>query len=125
MLYSTLGSFLPYHEYMTRPHIRMTTPVRLVLDALVHAGPDDPLWGYKLTELTGLGSSTIYPIMERLESGGYVTAWVETPRPADRPPRRFYELTGTGIELAAEARKAGMRRAASWTPRIVGRLGTP
>lgn len=85
---------------------RMTTPVRLVLDALAHADPDDPLWGYKLSELTGLGSGTIYPIMERLESGGYVTARVETPRPADRPPRRFYELTGTGRELAARAQAA-------------------
>lgn len=81
----------------------MTTPVRMVLDALAHAGPDSPLWGYKLTELTGLGSGTIYPILERLESGKYVTARVETPRPADRPPRRFYELTGTGRELAANA----------------------
>ena len=79
----------------------MTTPVRMVLDALAHAKPDAPLWGYKLTELTGLGSGTVYPIMERLESGGYVSAQVETPRPADRPPRRFYELTGTGRELAA------------------------
>jgi PadR family transcriptional regulator PadR len=90
----------------------MTTPVRLVLDALAHAGPDDPLWGYKLTELTGLGSGTIYPIMERLERGGYVSAAVEAPRPADRPPRRFYELTGTGRELAASARTVPSRR--SW-----------
>ena len=79
----------------------MTTPVRLVLDALAHADPDAPLWGYKLTELTGLGSGTIYPIMERLEAGKYVTGRVETPRPGDRPPRRFYELTGTGRQLVA------------------------
>ena len=81
----------------------MTTPVRMVLDALAHADPDAPLWGYKLTEITGLGSGTIYPIMERLEAGKYVSARVETPRPADRPPRRFYELTGTGCELVASA----------------------
>ncbi len=88
----------------------MTTPVRLVLDALAHGQPDDPLWGYKLTELTGLGSGTIYPILERLEAGKYVTARVETPRPADRPPRRFYELTGTGCELAAGAAATRPRR---------------
>lgn len=88
----------------------MTTPVRLVLDAFAHAGVHDPLWGYKLCELTGLGSGTIYPILERLESGGYVSARVETPRPADRPPRRFYELTGTGRELATSARDARARR---------------
>jgi PadR family transcriptional regulator, regulatory protein PadR len=103
----------------------MTTPVRLVLDALAHAGPDEDMWGYKLTEVTGLGSGTIYPIMERLEKGGYVSATVETPRPADRPPRRFYELTGTGRELAASARKPRARAAAAWSPRTAGRPGTP
>jgi len=93
----------------------MTTPVRLVLDALAHTKADDPLWGYKLCELTGLGSGTIYPIMERLETGKYVEARMETPRPANRPPRRFYELTNTGRELAAQARTA--RRAPVWVPR--------
>ncbi len=105
---------------MTAPRIRMTTPVRLVLDALAHAGLDGPLWGYKLTELTGLGSGTIYPILERLEKGRYVSATVETPRPADRPPRRFYELTGTGRELAVSARAVRVR-SALWVPRMADR----
>ena len=103
---------------MAAPRIRMTTPVRMVLDALAQANPDAPLWGYKLTELTGLGSGTIYPIMERLESGGYVSARVETPRPADRPARRFYELTGTGLELAANARTS-RARTPWWAPGTV------
>src|ERR1700691_827013 len=98
---------------MAAQRIRLTTPVRIVLDALAHVGPDSPLWGYKLTELTGLGSGTIYPIMERLEAGNYVVAWLETPKPADRPPRRFYDLTNAGRELAATER-AAMRRPAYW-----------
>lgn len=104
---------------MASPRIRMTTPVRMVLDALAHADPDSPLWGYKLTELTGLGSGTVYPIMERLESGGYVSAMVETPRPADRPARRFYKLTGTGSVLAADAaaRRAPIARTSRATHR--------
>jgi DNA-binding PadR family transcriptional regulator len=113
-----------YPDGMASSRIRMTTPVRLVLDALAHAGPDDPLWGYKLCEQTGLGSGTVYPIMERLESGGYVSARVETPRPADRPPRRFYELTGTGRELAASARKARTLRAA-WLHHVADGPGAP
>jgi PadR family transcriptional regulator, regulatory protein PadR len=88
----------------------MTTPVRMVLDALAHADPDAPLWGYKLIELTGLGSGTIYPIMERLEAAGHVSARVETPRPSDRPPRRFYELTGAGRALAASTVAANARQ---------------
>jgi hypothetical protein len=39
----------------------MTTPVRMILDALAHADPDAPLWRYKLAELIGLGSGAIYP----------------------------------------------------------------
>lgn len=89
---------------MAAPRIRMTTPVRLVLDALAQTRPNELMWGYRLCELTGLGSGTVYPILERLESAGHVSARRETPRPADRPPRRFYELTGTGVELAATAR---------------------
>jgi PadR family transcriptional regulator len=96
-------------DSMAASPIRMTTPVRLVLDALAHAGPGDLIWGYRLCEQTGLGSGTIYPILERLEGRGYVSARVETPRPSDRPPRRFYELTGTGRELAAGARTRRVR----------------
>lgn len=89
---------------MAAPRIRMTTPVRLVLAALANSGPDKPMWGYRLCDCTGLGSGTVYPILERLDAAGYVTSHRETPKPADRPPRRFYELTGTGCELAASAR---------------------
>jgi PadR family transcriptional regulator len=59
-----------------------------------------------LSEVTGLGSGTVYPILERLEKAGHVSAWKESPPPADRPPRRFYELTGAGRQLAASARPA-------------------
>lgn len=105
---------------MATPRIRMTTPVRIVLDALAHAKPGNPLWGYKLCELTGLGSGTVYPIMERLEAGNYVTAKMEAPRPADRPPRRFYELTGTGSELASRVQVSGSRNALPQVPRAAG-----
>jgi PadR family transcriptional regulator len=98
-----IGAASPYDDVMA-PRIRLTTPTRLVLDALLHAGPGEPMWGYRLCEQTSLGSGTVYPILERLEAAGHVSARWETPRPADRPPRRFYELTGTGHQLAANAR---------------------
>ncbi len=107
---------------MAPPRIRMTTTTRLVLDALLRAGPGEPMWGYRLCEQTGLGSGTVYPILERLETAGHVRAHWETPRPADRPPRRFYELTGTGRELASQALAA--RNAAAWPRRIAGAGGT-
>ena len=78
-------------------------PTRLVLYALLHAPAEAPMWGYRLCEETGLGSGTVYPILERLEAAGHVRAYWEEPRPSDRPPRRFYELTGTGSQLAMAA----------------------
>jgi PadR family transcriptional regulator, regulatory protein PadR len=107
----------PYPNRMTPPRIRLTTPVRLVLDVLAHAKSDEPVWGYRLCEITFLGSGTIYPILERLEAAEHVRAYWEEPRPADRPPRRFYELTGTGRELAAEAMRVPVRR---WRPAETG-----
>lgn len=94
---------------MAPPRIRMTTPVRLVLDAMAHAKADDPLWGYRLCEQTGLGSGTVYPILERLRTAGHVTMRKEEPAPADRPSRLFCELTGTGRALAATARAPRQR----------------
>jgi PadR family transcriptional regulator PadR len=84
----------------------MTTPVRLILDALAHAGSDELVWGYRLCEQTGLGSGTVYPILERLEAAGHVSARPETPQPAGRPSRRFYELTSAGRQLAASVQPA-------------------
>ena len=87
----------------------MTAPVRLILDTLAHARADELMWGYRLCEQTGLGSGTVYPILERLEAAGHLSASWEAPRPADRPPRRFYELTGTGRELAGSMRPVRTR----------------
>jgi PadR family transcriptional regulator, regulatory protein PadR len=72
--------------------------------------PVPPAWGYRLCEETGLGSGTVYPILDRLERAGYVRSYRETPTPPGRPPRRFYELTGTGRELAVQAARLRMPR---------------
>lgn len=77
------------------PKIRLTTPTRMVLDVLM-ATADDPPWGYKICDLSGLGSGTVYPILERLEQAGWIEGAWETGQPADRPRRRFYTLTGSG-----------------------------
>jgi PadR family transcriptional regulator, regulatory protein PadR len=100
----------------------MTTPVRLVLDALAHAEQDELVWGYRLCEQTGLGSGTVYPILERLTAAGYVTSSTETPRPADRPSRRFYELTSTGRQVAARVRP--VKTPVARTAHVADRLRT-
>jgi PadR family transcriptional regulator PadR len=80
---------------MNTTRIRLTTPTRLVLDILMAAG-DEPPWGYRICELAGLGSGTVYPILERLEEAGWIEGTWEADQPGDRPRRRFYAITGTG-----------------------------
>jgi PadR family transcriptional regulator PadR len=94
--------------------LRLTTSTRLVLDVLMAAGPDDPPWGYRICEQAGLGSGTVYPILERLEKAGWIAGHWETGQPAGRPRRRFYTLTGTGQQVYSAA--LATRRTHRWLP---------
>ena len=87
---------------------RMTTTVRLVLDALLRVRDDDPtvaLYGLEITARTGLLPGTTYPILQRLLDHGWLTdEWEDLdPHEAARPRRRYYRLTEDG---ASQARKA-------------------
>uniref|UniRef100_UPI002F9103FA PadR family transcriptional regulator n=1 Tax=Kitasatospora indigofera TaxID=67307 RepID=UPI002F9103FA len=86
---------------MTTP--RLTKPTIGVLEVLLAATDDDPAWGLKICAEADLGSGTVYPILERLADRGWVTAWAETDPHPGRPPRRYYQLTGTGRLQATEA----------------------
>lgn len=69
-----------------------------VLAALTEAGAD---WrhGYDIAAQAGLKSGTLYPLLLRLESQGYLEAqWQESPLPG-RPPRHAYRLTARGAEF--------------------------
>lgn len=82
--------------------------------AAITAGDD--AWGLRICQATGLGSGTVYPILERLEEAGWITSAWETAQPSGRPRRRFYQLTDTGRSAYAEAlatRAARMRLGAA------------
>ena len=90
---------------------------RALLAALAEARGE---WrhGYDLLRATDLKSGTLYPLLIRLESEGFLQAeWQPSSAPG-RPPRHAYRLTAAGLrlarELAAEARSeapAGPRKA--------------
>ena len=63
-------------------------------------------YGFDIIDITGLPSGTVYPALRRLEEGGLVDSKWEKhtiAQAAQRPPRKYYELTKEGKEALAEA----------------------
>src|SRR5262245_29525846 len=81
---------------------RITYPTAIVLFA-VNRGFR---YGFDIMDASGLKSGTVYPILRRLEDAGMLRAkWeaVADARDAQRPPRRYYQMTGAGMKALADA----------------------
>jgi DNA-binding MarR family transcriptional regulator len=94
-------------QRLTKPTIRV---LKLLLDA-----PTGSFYGAELIEQADLGPGTLYPMLTRLETIGWLeSAWEDVdPAVAGRPARRFYRLTTHGrVEAVAalERRKPATRR---------------
>jgi DNA-binding MarR family transcriptional regulator len=101
---------------MSAPKVRLTAVIMDVLDVLTNSPPDAPAWGFRLCDVTGYGTGTIYPALDRLMKAGWIEDRWEDPPPADRPTRRFYEITSAGREHYAVALRARHERRAAWFP---------
>jgi DNA-binding PadR family transcriptional regulator len=72
-------------------------PTLAVLDAIAAAAvAGEDVWGLRISQYTGLGTETVYPILERLVEAGWISADWERSQPSGRPRRCFYSLTGEG-----------------------------
>jgi PadR family transcriptional regulator PadR len=80
---------------------RMTKATQLVLRSLL-ADPTAELYGSEIGDVAGLMSGTVHPILARLEAAGWVESrWEDVdPQAAGRPARRYYRLTGAGVQSA-------------------------
>lgn len=74
----------------------------LVLEALSKR-PRDRHYGYELSQITGLRSGTLYPILMRLSARGLLQSDWQPAAVAGRPPRHVYRLTAAGLAFAREA----------------------
>jgi DNA-binding PadR family transcriptional regulator len=84
------------------PRLNMTYPTALVLQALARGFH----YGFDIMDATGLPSGTVYPILRRLDREGLLkSTWEKqaTAQREQRPPRRYYEITGDGETMLAEA----------------------
>jgi PadR family transcriptional regulator, regulatory protein PadR len=72
---------------------------------------DKPVYGNEIIKGTGLKSGTIYPILDRLEGAGWLTAeWEDIDQSAEkRPRRRNYRLSGLGVGAANRELDAAAR----------------
>lgn len=99
---------------MDRQGPKMTLPTQAVLLALLEE-PDRERYGLELSELAGLATGTIHPILARLERAGWVhSRWeIVDPKREGRPRRRYYKIDPNSIAVvrAALARKAASRSA--------------
>ncbi len=67
-------------------------------------------YGYELSQVTGLKSGTLYPILMRLCDRGLLESRWQPPTRAGRPPRHMYRLTvpGAAFARAASSRDGGV-----------------
>ncbi|MET7699289.1 helix-turn-helix transcriptional regulator [Streptomyces sp. NPDC005485] len=89
--------------------IRLTSTTLDVIKVLLASTPDNPAWGLRICQEAGLGSGTVYPILERLLKAGWITSRREDGEHPGRPARTYYDLTGAGrinANSALEARAA-------------------
>ena len=82
----------------------MTIPLQLVLDVLLE-DPERELYGLEIGGAAGLASGTVHPLLARLEGRGWLESrWEDIdPSSQGRPARRYYRLTGQGVEGAQAA----------------------
>ena len=62
--------------------------------------------GFDVSRATGLASGTVYPALRRLEAARLVkSAWEDhkVAQEAQRPPRKYYEITAKGEQALAAA----------------------
>ena len=103
-----------YSILVSAPTPRFTAVIMDVLDVLTNSPSEDPAWGLRLCEVTGYGTGTIYPALDRLMKAGWITDRWEDPPPEDRPRRRLYEMTSAGREQYAAELRARLERRARW-----------
>lgn len=58
-------------------------------------------YGYQISEILSwrfdLAEGTVYPILRRLKSDGFVTTYIS--EASEGPPRKYYSITKTGTEF--------------------------
>jgi PadR family transcriptional regulator, regulatory protein PadR len=82
----------------------VTNPLLDVLEVLLEAFDNDrqELHGWAIKEDAARSGPTVYGVLDRLEDAGWITSrWEDHNSQPNKPRRRFYRLTPTGVVSAA------------------------
>lgn len=90
------------------PLSRVTPATVDVLAVLSEAAGE--CWGLQVIKQSGRPAGSVYPILERLESIGWLSSYWETDDARSGPRRRYYELTEGGASAASETIAAFARK---------------
>lgn len=87
--------------------MRITHSTRRVLQVFLDA-PRGEVYGFELARASGLPSGTVYPILRRLERGGWITSrWEEIDEHEEGRRRRcYYRLRGDAVVAAKQETRA-------------------
>lgn len=79
------------------------TDVLIRVAVVLLADPDGRHWGYGVATTSGDLPGSVYPVLSRMESAGWLTeGWEEPGSVTDRPRRRYYVLTAEGRSALGE-----------------------
>jgi DNA-binding PadR family transcriptional regulator len=78
---------------------RVTPATALVLESLLSA---ESVWGLQIVKDVGKKPGTVYPILDRLESAGWVQGEWDTSETRKGPRRRYYRLVAEARPLALQ-----------------------
>ncbi len=103
---------------MTGP-IRVTGPLLDVVEVFLQAFHEDaPLHGWAITKATTRSGPTVYGVLDRLEDAAWITGQWEDQHPeSNKPRRRLYRLTPTGVTAARDLLAARRPQALHHNPR--------
>jgi PadR family transcriptional regulator PadR len=97
------------------PLSRITAATVDVLVALLNH--PEPTWGLSIIKESSRPAGTVYPILDRLETAGWVTSRWEEHNSRTGPRRRYYELFEDGAAAARTVVKDFNSRPAT-SPRV-------
>jgi PadR family transcriptional regulator, regulatory protein PadR len=90
--------------------MKVTQSLVLVAMAILQMDQEDDgrIWGYALSQRSGVRSGVMYPQLDRMmEEGWLEDHWEPQEEAKKRPPRRYYTITERGkADLGAVIRRA-------------------